>query len=59
MQNAKNLFTSKTFWLATIQAIAGALVIYSTAYPSVGVLVVLKSIVDIYLRSVTSQPVTI
>lgn len=53
----KSLLQSKTFWLATVQAVAGALVIYSTAYPQIGILVILKSGLDIGLRIYTKEQV--
>ena len=55
----KSLFQSRTFWLAVLQAVAGIVVVFSTAYPTVGGLLVAKSIVDIILRVVTTQPVTV
>lgn len=55
----KSLFTSKTFILALAQAIVGVIVVFSTAYPDVGYLVVAKSVVDILLRWITTEPVSI
>ena len=55
----KSLFVSKTFWLAILQAVAGALVIFATTYPTLGWIVIAKSIVDIALRYVTTQPVSL
>jgi hypothetical protein len=55
----KSIFTSKTFWLAIAQASLGSIVIFSTAYPSVGALVIAKSVLDIFLRFLTTQPVTL
>ena len=55
----KSLFVSKTFWLSILQAVAGALVIFATTYPTLGWIVIAKSIVDIALRYVTTQPVSL
>lgn len=54
---AKSLLTSKTFWLAFIQAVGGVVVVFSTSYPEVGWLVMLKSGVDIMLRVYTTKPI--
>jgi hypothetical protein len=39
------------------QAVAGAIVIFSTAYPAAGWLVIAKSIIDIVLRMQTTQSI--
>jgi len=59
MNQIKSIFQSKTFWLASAQAVAGILVVFSTSYPSAGWLVIAKSIVDIYLRSITTTAVSL
>lgn len=53
----KSIFKSKVFWIAVLQAALGAAVIFSSAYPEVGGLLILKSVLDIVLRIVTTQPV--
>jgi hypothetical protein len=55
----KSIFKSKTFWIATLQALLGAIVVFSSSYPDVGTLLILKSIADISLRFLTTQPVGI
>lgn len=55
--NVKSLMQSKTFWLAALQAIAGAFLVFQGAYPSVGWLVLAKSVVDVTLRYYTSTPI--
>jgi uncharacterized membrane protein len=55
----KSLLQSKTFWLAVIQAVIGIVVIFSSAYPAVGGLIVTKSILDVILRVVTNTAVTV
>lgn len=55
----KSLFSSKVFWLAVAQAIAGVVMVFSHTYPDVGFIAVVKSAVDIILRLLTSEPVTV
>ena len=55
----KSIFSSKTFWLATIQAAIGVVVVFSTAYPEAGYLVIGKSILVILLRVITETKVTV
>lgn len=47
------LLQSKTFWLAVVQAIGGGLIIYFTQMNEAGVVVILKSVLDISLRLIT------
>lgn len=53
----KALIASNTFQLAALQAVAGAIVIFATAYPQLGWIAVAKSIVDIILRLKTTAPI--
>lgn len=53
----KSLVESKTFWLAAAQALTGILVVFATAYPDAGYLLVAKSIVDIVLRLATTTTI--
>ncbi len=55
----KSIFASRTFWFTLLKAIAGAVVVFSTAYPNVGILVMLSSLVEFYLRATTTQPVSL
>lgn len=55
----KSLLQSKTFWVAAVQAMLGIVVIFATQYPAVGELVIAKSILDVFLRILTDQPVAI
>ena len=57
MPQVKALVQSKTFWLAIIQAVIAVVVVFSTAYPSAGFLLLAKSGLDIILRIYTSVPV--
>jgi hypothetical protein len=57
MTNMKSLFASKTFWVAVIQAVAGAIAIFATAYPAVGWIAIAKSLVDVYIRMQTTQAI--
>jgi len=54
----KSLLSSKTFWVAVIQAVVGGLVILFTEVPDlVGYVAIVKSIGDILLRIVTTEPI--
>lgn len=53
----KTLLTSKTFWVAVIQAVAGIVVVALTELDMVGYIAMFKSVVDIILRLVTQQPI--
>ncbi len=55
----KSILKSKTFWLAALQAIVGIFVVFETAYPGIGWLVIGKSVVDVILRAVTTVPVAL
>lgn len=57
MNDTKALIQSKQFWLAVIQAVAGIVMVFATAYPQVGWLIMAKSVVDIVLRLMTTQPI--
>lgn len=53
----KTLLQSKTFWVAVIQAVAGVVVVALTQLDLVGYVAVFKSIVDIVLRLITTEPI--
>jgi len=53
----KSLFHSRTFWVAVLQAVAGTIAVFATSYPEVGALLVAKSLLDVYLRIVTTTQV--
>lgn len=53
----KSIFTSKTFWLAIIQALIGIVVAVQIEMPEVGGLLLIKSVLDMSLRFVTIEPV--
>lgn len=55
--NMKSLLKSKTFWIAVLQAVAGIAVVFSTAYPQIGGLILAKSILDVILRVVTTTTI--
>ena len=58
MNEAKSLVGSKTFQLAFVQAVIAIVVIFSSAYPEAGWLLIGKSFLDVLLRYITTQPVT-
>lgn len=51
------LIKSKTIIVAVLQAVAGAVLILNTEFPTVGYLMTIKSVVDVILRVVTSIPI--
>ena len=56
----KKWYQSKTVQLAFLQAVAGFLAVLLSTHPevdTVGVLAIVKSLVDLYLRSVTKEPI--
>ena len=54
----KSLTQSKTFWIAVIQAVVGGLVIFFTEIPDlVGYVAIVKSVGDILLRIITTEPI--
>jgi len=56
----KSLVKSKTFWIAVVQALVGGAIIFleSGAIPdAVGYVAIVKSIGDIVLRLVTTDPI--
>lgn len=55
----KNPLKSKTIWLAVIQGVLGVIVAVSTTYPELGGIMILKSMLDIILRVITTMPVDI
>ena len=58
--NTKALIESKAFWLAVAQLVLAGIAIFQTQYPelqSVGALGVIKSLIDIFLRANTTQPI--
>lgn len=51
----KSIFSSKTFWLAIFQGVAGVLIVL--ADQGIGWALVAKSLIDIVLRGATTTPV--
>ena len=56
----KSIFASKVFWVAIVQAILGAVLTFdgSTTTPYLGVALILKSILDVVLRFMSTETVT-
>lgn len=59
IKEMKSIFQSKVFWVAVIQAISGIVIVFSSAYPTVGGLIIAKSVIDILLRFATTVPVSL
>ena len=55
----KSIYTSKTFWLAIIQAVVGGAVIFLTEMDLVGYVAIVKSVGDVLLRLITKDPVAL
>jgi hypothetical protein len=55
----KSIFQSKTFRIACLQALVAVLIVFTSAYPNIGWLLLAKSALDIYLRSVTVGGVSV
>jgi len=54
---AKNILLSKTVLVAILQGILGVIIALGSQIETVGWLMVLKSVIDILLRAITTQPV--
>ena len=53
----KSILKSKTVWIAILQGLLGVIVAVGTSIPTVGWLLVAKSVLDIALRYITSDKV--
>lgn len=56
----KSILKSKTFWVAVIQATIAIVMVITTQYPeleTVGTIVITKSILDIFLRTISTTTV--
>ena len=53
----KTLLNSKTFWIAVIQAVAGIAVIALTELDLIGYVGIMKSVVDIVIRTMTTEEI--
>lgn len=55
----KSILQSKTFWLAAVQGLIGVWAVVETAYPTLGWVAIVKTIIDIILRVISTQTVTV
>lgn len=53
----KNWYKSKTIVIAILTGVLGIVVAFETQYPEVGIFAIVKSVVDIALRFITSEAV--
>jgi hypothetical protein len=53
----KNIFKSKVFWIAVVQGVIGVWAVLETSMPAVGWIVIVKSLLDVTLRFITTMPV--
>ena len=51
----KSFVYSKVFWLAFIQGLVGMVVIFQTTYPEIGGLLIAKTVLDIFLRTIAQM----
>ncbi len=54
----KSIFESKVFWVAVIQAVGGVVVVALTEVDAIGYIAIVKSVVDILLRLVTTKTIS-
>lgn len=55
----KSIFESKSFWIAFTQGLSGVLMVMLDHYPNVGYLMIAKSAIDVIIRFLTKQPVSL
>jgi len=55
----KSIFKSRTFWLAVVQAVLGAVVAVDFSQPTIGIAIIAKSVIDVVLRFLTDTPVSL
>ncbi len=53
----KTWYESKTIWLALLQGIGGLLFAFAGQYPTIAILMIGKSIIDIVIRLLTVAPI--
>ena len=53
----KKRYESKSLWIAVAQGVAGILAVIYTQYPELGGVMIVKSMLDIYIRTITTQPI--
>lgn len=53
----KSWYKSKTIWIAVIQGILGVIVAVGQTFPEAGYFLIVKTFLDIVLRTVTSEAV--
>jgi len=54
----KTLLQSKTFWVAVVQAVGGLAIVALTELDLLGYSAVVKSLVDVILRMITTKPIS-
>jgi len=53
----KKWYESKTMWVAILQGVFGILLAFETQYGGVGFIILGKSIIDFWLRYLTTKPI--
>lgn len=59
METKKSIFKSKVFWIAVVQGIIGVLVVMETNMPEIGWIAIVKSVLDMGMRMITTAPVAL
>lgn len=54
---SKEWYKSKTLWIAILQFAVGGLVAIQGSHPEIGGLIIAKSIIDMALRIITTEPI--
>lgn len=54
----KKIYKSKVFWVAIIQGVLGAVLLFDTDTTTyLGVALIIKSVTDVVLRFMTNEPI--
>lgn len=53
----KSFLKSKTLWLAILQFALGGVIMLQSQHPEIGGLILAKSVIDIALRFLTTEPI--
>ena len=57
MSEGKQWYKSKTIIIAIITGISGIVVAFESTYPGIGLIIIVKAVLDIALRYVTTNPI--
>ncbi len=57
--DVKSIFLSKTAWVAFLMFLVGGFAVLQTSYPTLGWVIMVKAVLDIILRLLSTQPVSL